>query len=191
MKIGIYVGSFNPVHKGHIKIVNYLLKEMLDKVIIMPTGSYWDKNDLLDMNHRIEMLKFYENDRIAIQSEKNDLPYTYLIMEYFSDKYIKEDLYLIIGADNIVNFDKWKNYKQLLKCNLIIINRDGIDIKYHLNRLGKNDKYFITEKLNNIDISSTQIRESFSSNMNQGMDEFIDTEVYKYIISKGLEKNFK
>ena len=60
MKIGVYVGSFNPVHVGHIKIVNHLLVNYLDKVIIVPTGNYWNKNNLVDINHRISMLKFYE-----------------------------------------------------------------------------------------------------------------------------------
>ena len=48
MKIGIFVGSFNPVHKGHIKIVKHLLtKKYLDKVLIVPTGNYWNKNNLI------------------------------------------------------------------------------------------------------------------------------------------------
>ena len=50
MKIGVYVGSFNPVHKGHIKIVNHLIKnKYVDKVLVIPTGNYWDKNDLLSI----------------------------------------------------------------------------------------------------------------------------------------------
>ena len=71
MKIGVYVGSFNPVHIGHIHIVNYLINNnYLDKVIIIPTGNYWDKNDLIDIKHRINMLKFYENDRIMINDNE-------------------------------------------------------------------------------------------------------------------------
>ena len=57
MKIGIYVGSFNPPHKGHIKIVNHLINNYLDKVIIIPTGNYWDKLDLVSINDRINMIK--------------------------------------------------------------------------------------------------------------------------------------
>ena len=45
MRLGVYVGSFNPVHKGHIKIINYLLNNVLDKVLVIPTGNYWDKNN--------------------------------------------------------------------------------------------------------------------------------------------------
>ena len=48
-KLGVYVGSFNPVHKAHIKIGNYLLNNHLNKVLMMPTGAYWNKNDLPDI----------------------------------------------------------------------------------------------------------------------------------------------
>ena len=45
MKLGIFVGSFNPVHKGHIKIANYILnKKLVDRLLIIPTGNYWDKS---------------------------------------------------------------------------------------------------------------------------------------------------
>ena len=57
MKIGLYIGSFNPVHKEHIKVVQKILKEYVDKVLIVPTLSYWDKKILTDINHRINMLK--------------------------------------------------------------------------------------------------------------------------------------
>ena len=67
MKIGVYVGSFNPVHIGHIHIVNYLIdNNYLDKVIIIPTKGYWDKDNLIDLKHRINMLKYLENDFIMI-----------------------------------------------------------------------------------------------------------------------------
>ena len=64
MKIAVYVGSFNPVHKSHIKVVNLVLKNYVDKVIIVPTLAYWDKKNLIDIKDRINMLKFYENEKI-------------------------------------------------------------------------------------------------------------------------------
>ena len=58
MRIGVYVGSFDPVHNGHEKIVNHLLnKNYLDKIIIIPTGNYWDKQNITKLNHREKMLK--------------------------------------------------------------------------------------------------------------------------------------
>lgn len=56
MKVGVYVGSFDPVHKGHEKIVDYLLSNnYLDKIIVIPTKDYWDKNDLLSLDIRDQL----------------------------------------------------------------------------------------------------------------------------------------
>jgi len=189
MKLGVYVGSFNPVHKGHIKIVNYLLSEYLDKVLIMPTGAYWDKHDLVGLEDRINMLRFYENDKIIIEDEKNDLPYTYLVMRYLNEKYESDELYLIIGADNIVNFDKWDNYEELLKNNLVIIARDNIDVKYYLKRLGKEDKYILVDSLEDMDVSSTTIRNLIKENKLKDIEKLIDRQVLEYITKNNLYKN--
>ena len=63
MKIGIYVGSFNPPHEGHHKVMKYLLeKKIVDKVLLLPTPEYWNKKDLIDIKERINMLKYYEED---------------------------------------------------------------------------------------------------------------------------------
>jgi len=188
MKIGVYVGSFNPVHKGHIKIANHLLSGYLDKVIIMPTGSYWDKNDLVSIEHRINMLKIYENDNIIIEDENNDLPYTYMVMEFLEKKYKGNELYLIIGADNIVSFDKWQRYRELLKYNIVIINRDDIDVEYYLNRLDKKDKYLLTKDLDDIDISSTEIRGLVNTNDSNRLEQLVDKEVLEYILDNNLYK---
>lgn len=186
MKIGIYVGSFDPVHIGHRKIVNHLLEKYLDKVILMPTGAYWDKNDLEDISDRINMLKFYESDRVIVQTEGNKLPYTYMVMEYLKEKYPEDELYLIIGADNIINFDKWQEYETLLAGNMIIINRSNIDVKKYLKQLNKQEGFIITDDLENIDISSTQIREYIKTKNWGAMQEIVDKSVFEYIIENKL-----
>ena len=186
MKIGVYVGSFDPVHIGHRKIVNHLLKKYLDKVILMPTGAYWDKNDLEDISHRINMLKLYESDRIIVQTEGNELPYTYMVMEYLKEEYPDDDLYLIIGADNIINFDKWQEYETLLNGNMIIINRANIDVRKYLEQLNKQEGFIITDDLENIDISSTQIREYIKTKNWGDMQEIVDKCVFEYIIENKL-----
>ena len=62
MRLGVYFGSFNPVHKGHMQIVYRLLSEnLVDKVIVVATMEYWGKTQLLPLDKRIAMLKLYEN----------------------------------------------------------------------------------------------------------------------------------
>lgn len=181
MKIGVYVGSFNPPHKGHIKIANHLVQnKYVDKVLIIPTNNYWNKTNLIDLNHRLNMLNFFKNDNIIINNTLNNLEYTYQIIREL--KQDNNEYSLILGADNIVSFDKWKNYEELLNLELLIINRDNIDVKEHLNRLNKKDKYKII-KIENIDISSTYIRENLD---NKDILNIIDKQVLDYIKQEKL-----
>ena len=73
MKIGVYVGSFNPVHKGHIKIANYIVdNNLVDKLLIIPTQNYWGKTNIISLQDRVNMLKKYETSRIIIDSDFSD-----------------------------------------------------------------------------------------------------------------------
>ena len=183
MKIGVYVGSFNPVHKGHIKIVNYLLdNNILDKIIIIPAGNYWNKQDLIDINRRISMLKEYENDKIIIDTKYNNLKYTYMVMSHIKKDYLDDTLYLVLGADNIINFDKWMNYKELLTYNLIILNRNNIDIKYYLDKLNKKNNYIICNNLPNINISSSEIRTNIINKDYKKLSSLLDKKIIDYIL---------
>lgn len=187
MKIGVFVGSFNPVHKGHIKIVRDIIdNNYLDIVFIAPTHNYWDKNNLIDLKHRINMVKFYETDRIKVLEEFNNLPYTYQLMNEMKKKYKNDEFYLIIGADNIITFDKWKKYKELLKLGLIIYKRNDIDINHYLKALNKTDKVIVIDQVDNIDISSTKIRQNI--NNHEVLKTMLDKEVLDYIIKNNLYK---
>lgn len=185
MKIGVFVGSFNPVHKGHIKIVNHLLNNnIVDNMLIIPTNGYWNKTNLIDLDKRIEMLKFYQSDKIIIDEKHNNLEYTYQVLRALKEEYKNDELYLLIGADNIVNFDKWVNYKELLNYWLIIYKRDNIDINSYLEKLGKKDKVCTINDVNNIDISSTLIRKNIRNK--ELLSKYLDNNVIKYIYDNNL-----
>ena len=184
MKIGVFVGSFNPVHKGHIKIANYIVSNYVDKVIIIPTGNYWNKTNLIDIKDRINMLKFYENDKIIINNTLNNLEYTYEVINELKKIYKDDKLYLIMGADNIVNFDKWRNYAELLKIGFIIFKRNDIDINYYLDKLNKKNDVIIIDNVEEINISSTEIRNMIKDNKN--LDNLINKKVIDYIKNNNL-----
>lgn len=178
MRIGIYPGSFNPVHKGHIKIVRHLIrKHYVDQVLIVATGNYWQKQDLLPVKDRIRMLKYFQNDRINIEEEFNELPYTYQLMRELKKKYPEDSLSIIIGADMVVTFDRWKQYRELLKYDFIVLKRDGIDIDGYMKKLEKKN-YTVVADLEEIRISSSYIRENI--NDYELLKEAIDHRVYKY-----------
>lgn len=178
MRLGIYMGSFNPPHKGHIKLVNYLLKhQYVDKILIVPTLNYWDKNDLVDINHRINMLKKYANDNILIDTTHNKYIYTYELVKEIEKDYPYSILSIIMGADNIINFDKWKNYQKLLEYNIIIVPRDDVDINEYIKKYTGN--FTIIKGFKPVSISSTNIRKKISN-------KYLDSEIIEYIKKNSL-----
>ena len=180
MKIGIFIGSFNPPHLGHLDIIKYLLnKKYVDKILIVPTKNYWNKTNLIDINKRIAMLKFYENDNIKVDTSNNNYQYTYQLMRKLKKEYSHEELYLIIGADNIINFKKWKNYEELLTYNIIIMTRNNIDILKYTSHL--TGKFTVVNDYNFTDISSTKIRNNVFLNK-----KYLQEDIYHYIIENKL-----
>lgn len=185
MKVGVYVGSFNPVHKGHILVINYLLNNnYLDKVIIIPTENYWNKNNLIDINKRIDMLKKYETENIIIDTKLNNLEYTYQILNELKKKY--KDLYLIIGADNLINFHLWKNIDEILENKVIVVSRNNIDMKKEIMKF--NSDNFILINYIGMEISSTKIRELINKNNIKELDTYLDQEIIDYILKNNLYK---
>lgn len=174
MKLGIYMGSFNPVHKGHLKVVNYLLdNSIIDKVLIVPTLSYWNKTNLVCIKHRINMLKLFENKNIIIDTKHNNLIYTIDLVKEIEKLYPSDELFIIIGSDNIVDFDKWKDYKELLKYKIIVMNRDNMDVNPYVDKLG-NENFIILNNFPFIKASSSEIR----NNLN---NKYLDNKVLDYI----------
>ena len=157
MKIGLYIGSFNPVHKEHIKVVQKILKEYVDKVLIVPTLSYWDKKILTDINHRINMLKLYETRNIIIDTKTNKCKFTYQVLKNTKNEYQDSIIYLIIGDDLIEYFDKWKKIDEILSnYNIIVVKRKNIDKSFY--RKYKNYNLTIINKISNNEITSTMVR---------------------------------
>ena len=181
MKIGVYVGSFNPPHKGHKKIANYLVKnKYVDKVLIIPTTNYWNKTNLVDLEHRLNMLNFFKTDNIIINNTLNNIEFTYEILREL--KKDGNEYSLILGADNIIDFHKWNYYEELLDLELLIINRSNINVKENLDKLNKKEKYKIID-IKNIDISSTYIRKKIN---NKTITRYIDKEILEYIKKEKL-----
>ena len=173
MRLGVYIGSFNPVHLGHIKVINYLLeKNYIDHILVVPTLSYWNKVDLADIKDRINMLKFFQSAKVMIDEVHNYLIYTYELLQEL-EKVYDDELYLIIGADNIIDFDKWKDYEKLLNYHIIIMNRDDINIDKYIKKYPIN-KFIIVKDYPYINVSSSDIRKNLDS-------KYLDKRVLDYI----------
>lgn len=192
MKIGIYIGSFNPVHLDHEDIANNLLNEkVVDKVIVVPTSDkYHLKSNLVSFEDRYKMLElaFRNNKNIVISDiEKDEYHYTYQNMAILKEKYPNDELYLIIGADNLFELNTWRNYKDLLEGNsFIVFSRNNLNIEEYINNNFTNwkNKFIIKEPVGNL--SSTIIRESIKNGNN--LDAYLSDLVKDYILEKHLYK---
>ncbi|MDE6656130.1 MAG: nicotinate-nicotinamide nucleotide adenylyltransferase, partial [Anaeroplasmataceae bacterium] len=147
MKIGVYGGSFNPCHIVHKEIVLTLLKEYgFDRIILLPTGNFYKKSNLAKGEERIQMLNLMFEDApqviICDYEFKNNLICTYRSLDYLQNLYKGDELYFIMGSDNILHFDTWKRYEYILDTyNLFIIVRKDISIEKVLEKeQGQNGK---------------------------------------------------
>ncbi len=185
MKVGVYVGSFDPVHKGHKQVIDNLLdNNYVDRIEVITTYGYWDKTNLIDINHRINMLKFYENDKIHINETLNHYEYTYQVLNEL--KKTNDELYLIIGSDNLPKFNLWKNVDEILNNKVLVIPRKGYEIGDYINQYAKKENFIITNSYEQKDISSTKIRELIKSNKITELKDLLDKEILKYIIDNNL-----
>ena len=187
MRIGVYVGSFNPFHLGHINVINYVLcHNYLDKIIVIPTGSYWDKTDLIDITHRIKMVKMYKNEKVIVKDNLTNLSYTYQVIKALKKDYPSDELYLIIGDDNVPKFHLWKNYQEILKNKLIVLKRNNINIKETIAYNYAPSSFIIINEWNSLDISSTKIRTLLQDENYLEAKKYLNNDVFNYIIENKL-----
>jgi nicotinate-nucleotide adenylyltransferase len=123
MKIGLFFGSFNPVHVGHMVIANYFLEYTdLDRIwfVVTPHNPLKSKPSLLDSRKRLHLvdLAIGDNTKMKASDIEFKLPqpnYTINTLTYLKEKYPSKNFCLIIGADNLSSFHKWKNYEEILR----------------------------------------------------------------------------
>ena len=184
MKIGVFGGTFDPVHNGHINAFaeTYIGLE-LDLVIIVPTFiSPLKKQACSSDSHRLNMLKlavenydFAEIDTFEI--DQQEVTYTFDTLKYLREKYPDDDLYFIIGTDHFISFDKWKNsdkLHELAKFTVLDRNDELYNIK----------PPFIKLNTNIVEVSSTLIRERLKTNTE--VRHLMPEEVYGYIKEQRL-----
>ena len=123
MKIGLFFGSFNPIHIGHLVLANHMLEfTELERIwfIISPHNPLKEKKTLLKDNHRLQMVRLAIGDHNKMKASNIEfkLPqpsYTVNTLAHLSEKYPEHEFALIMGSDNLVSFPKWKNYSSWLQ----------------------------------------------------------------------------
>lgn len=171
-KIGLYFGTFNPIHVGHLAIANHMVEfSDLDQVwmVVTPHNPHKKKSTLLDNNHRKIMvdIALEEYPKIKSSAIEFDLPqpnFTVNTLAVLEEKYPKQKFCLLMGEDNLKSFHKWKNFE-------VILSRYELFV---YPRLTPNKATALLENHPNVtriaapimEISSTAIRKAIKSKKN-------------------------
>lgn len=121
-KVGLFFGSFNPIHVGHLVIANVMLENTdMGEVwfVVSPHNPLKERTTLLADHHRLQMVKIAIDDNYGFRAcdEEFILPkpsYTVITLTHLSEKYPNKEFALIMGADNLCSFHKWRNYEYIM-----------------------------------------------------------------------------
>ena len=166
MNIGLYFGSFNPIHIGHLIIANHILNETsINKIwfIVSPQNPFKESKTLLNEFDRLHLVRLATQDdnRIKCSDIEFNLPkpsYTSNTLMFLSEKYPEHQFSLIMGSDSYQNLDKWKNYETIINnYPVYVYKREGHAIKNTF------EKKAVILNAPIIQISASQIREHIRS----------------------------
>ena len=193
-KIAIYGGSFDPPHKGHKLLAENLASVCgAEKVIIIPTAlSPFKNSSSATAEDRLDMCKlFFKEDLFQISDieiKRGGKSYTVDTLTQIKEENPDAELFLFMGDDMLLSFDKWYCYQEILRLATIVCacRTENLEELQNMKSFVKNvlkaeDSVIICESVP-FEISSTEIRASLKDGVNKGLSE----EIYNYIAAKGL-----
>ena len=190
-QVGIFSGSFNPIHIGHLILANYMLEfTYLDEVwfVVTPQNPLKEIDSLLEEKIRLEMtrLAVKDFDRLLVSDIEFDMPkpsYTIETLTKLKAENPGLEFTLLIGSDNWVKFPRWKDNERLAKeFKILVYPRLGEDVL--INGLHTENVRLVDAPV--VEISSTFIRESIRAG--KDVRAFLPNRVYDYILSNKLYK---
>ncbi len=189
MKTGLYFGSFNPIHIGHMAIANYLIEfTNLQQIwfVVSPHNPLKEKTSLLNDYQRLEMVHRAINDdpRFRASDIEFSMPkpsYTIDTLTYLKEKYPHKEFSLIMGSDNLYYIHKWKNFTELIKdYKIIVYPRPGYPMdREKLQVLIDYKEQFEEVNAPLMEISSSFIRNAIKAGKN--ISHFLPENVFNYI----------
>lgn len=195
MRVGMYGGSFNPPHNGHLYLAKEVSKRLnLDKLVIIPSNisPQKDNNGNIDPSHRINMCKDVFCDEIFEVSDceiaRGGKSYTFDTLNYLRSCYPDSELFLLMGSDMLLSFHKWYRYKDILGMSTICAisredNENAVVLKEYSETVLADGNVTIID-IEPFEVSSSEIRTRISGGKN--CDGLIDIRTEKYIKENGL-----
>ena len=185
MKIGLYFGTFNPIHVGHLIIANHLAENSnVDQVwmVVTPHNPHKQKNTLLNDYQRFEMVQLAVEDYSKIKASDIEFNlaqpnYTVNTLAHLQAKHPKHEFCLIMGEDNLNSLHKWKNYQTILD-NYSIYVYPRITITAEKSEF-ENHKNVYKINAPIVELSSTDIRESIKNKKN--VQPMLPHKVWQYL----------
>ncbi len=181
MKIGLYGGSFDPVHIGHLAVAEAAKEQFeLDRVIFIPTGNMPHKKGCVASNEdRIKMLELSFTDSTFFVSDyetkRHEISYSADTVEYFKSIFPEDDIYFIIGGDSYAYIDKWYQPERIFKnATVLVYPRDNEKILPPAVEL----------RVKPVRVSSSEIRQKI--NLGENVSNLLKKEVFNYIIENNL-----
>jgi nicotinate-nucleotide adenylyltransferase len=190
MKIGLFFGSFNPIHTGHLIIANHLATSTeLERVwlVVSPHNPLKPRATLARDHDRLHLVQLAigDNPRLEASNVEFSLPkpsYTVDTLAYLREKYPQHTFSLIMGGDNIATIDQWKNYEFLLaNYDIYVYARPG----YDLGAFAQSPRVRICEAPM-LDISATYIRKRIAAGMS--IQYLVPDPVWEYLGSSTMYK---
>lgn len=188
MKIGLFFGSFNPVHIGHLIIANHMVEHTdLDQVwlVVSPQNPFKKRENLANDYDRLHMVEvaIEDNDQLRASNIEFSLPkpsYTIDTLVHLKEKYPRHQFSLIMGGDNLVHFHKWKNYEIILENYPIYVYKrpDYVTDRY------QNHPNILIVDAPLMNISATFIRQSLRSG--KSVQYLVPDPVWKFLEKSAL-----
>ena len=183
MRVGLYFGSFNPVHVGHMIIANHMVTYCAMEqlwMVVSPHNPHKEKKSLAKDYDRLHLvhLAIAGNSKIQASNIEFSLPkpsYTIDTLTYLKEKYPQHEFSLIMGGDNLGNFHKWKNYEKIIANHKIFVYKRP---SYPLGELENHPQVTIVEAPM-LNISSSFIRNAIKTN--HSVQYLVPHSVFEYI----------
>ncbi len=212
MKLGLFGGTFNPIHNGHIMAAKEILSIIgLDRICFIPSNipPHKEKTGLASSNHRFEMVRLAISgkDEFCVSDYeilKNEKCYTVDTLRHFKEKFPSDELYFIVGHDIFNPIQTWKEYKGLFELsNFIVICRPGYsddpdelplaikdDFRYYRGKSEikiykhRSSRLLIKIQIKGLEVSSSEIRELVRNK--KPLKELVPANVEQYIFTNNL-----